>query len=95
MGTNKSREQESMHIEHEQHDDHAKPGKLSKKHDTALITHPFPKKNGAQISGHVHQKGCGHEEVIHERHFDYVVEDRLIHVQDGHTTDHGKYKKSV
>ena len=43
---------------------------------------------------HVHGVGCGHKEVIHNDHFDYLVNDHLHHTQDGHCFDHGEYHES-
>ena len=38
---------------------------------------------------HIHGPDCGHTRVVHEDHFDYVVNGHLHHVHDDHCHDHG------
>ena len=38
---------------------------------------------------HVHGEGCGHDEVPHGNHVDYLVDGRLHHPHEGHCDDHG------
>jgi hypothetical protein len=38
---------------------------------------------------HTHGPGCGHEQVPHGDHIDYLVDGRLHHPHDGHCDDHG------
>lgn len=38
---------------------------------------------------HAHGPKCGHPEVPHGDHVDFLVEGRLHHVHDGHCYDHG------
>jgi hypothetical protein len=38
---------------------------------------------------HTHGPKCGHAEVRHEDHVDYVVDGHRHHVHDGHCDDHG------
>jgi hypothetical protein len=38
---------------------------------------------------HIHGLNCGHEEVPHGNHVDYLVDGRLHHPHDAHCDDHG------
>ena len=40
-------------------------------------------------AGHEHGSACGHQQVPHGDHVDYLVNGRLHHVCDGHCDDHG------
>ncbi len=42
--------------------------------------------------GHVHGKGCGHEQIPHGDHVDYLVEGRLCYQHGDHVDDHGSVK---
>ncbi|MCD6727606.1 MAG: hypothetical protein LT070_10275 [Solirubrobacteraceae bacterium] len=43
----------------------------------------------ADEPGHVHGPGCGHEQVPHGGHVDYLVDGRLHHPHGDHCDDHG------
>jgi hypothetical protein len=40
-------------------------------------------------SDHIHGPNCGHEQVVHGDHVDYIVDGRLHHPHQGHCDDHG------
>lgn len=44
---------------------------------------------GGHAKGHAHGPGCGHEEVPHGDHVDYLVDGHLHHAHAGHCDDHG------
>ncbi len=88
-------------IQHGAHVDYLHDGHLHHAHgnhiDECVLAvdsaHPADCKTGHVCSGHapnhVHGAGCGHEAVPHGDHVDYIVEDHLHHVHDGHCDDHG------
>ena len=46
-------------------------------------------------STHHHGMDCGHERVLHDDHFDYVVEGHLHYVHEGHCDDHGSTRDAI
>ncbi|AWF80941.1 hypothetical protein BTJ40_09030 [Microbulbifer sp. A4B17] len=44
---------------------------------------------GGYDNSHVHGENCGHEQVPHGDHIDYLVNGRLHHVHGDHCDDHG------
>jgi hypothetical protein len=43
----------------------------------------------AHEASHRHGPGCGHDEVAHGDHVDYLVEGHLHHQHNGHCDNHG------
>lgn len=41
-------------------------------------------------TGHVHGPACGHEEVPHDDHIDYLVDGTLHHPHGDHCDEHGR-----
>ena len=39
---------------------------------------------------HIHGNNCGHQIIYHDGHLDYIVDDNLHFVHDGHCDNHGK-----
>jgi hypothetical protein len=88
-------------ISHEGHTDYLHDGHLHHEHGDHVDEHSVgvTGKNPAQCTpahtcgghqkGHAHGKGCGHEEVPHGDHADYLVAGHLHHPHNGHCDDHG------
>ncbi|MDM7516952.1 hypothetical protein QUF07_09535 [Lentilactobacillus sp. TOM.63] len=41
------------------------------------------------MEGEIHNEFCGHQQVPHGDHIDYLVNGRLQHVHGDHVDDHG------
>jgi hypothetical protein len=89
-------------VEHGDHVDYLHDGHLHHKHGDHVDEHVVPVSAdnpdkctpthdcGAHPHGHRHGPGCGHEEVPHGDHVDYLVNGHLHHPHDGHCDDHGE-----
>src|SRR5579862_988095 len=85
-------------VRHEDHVDYLHEGHLHHPHhdhvDEHVIAvdaeHPDGHTSPAPCpEGHAHNKTCGHEQVPHGDHVDYLVEGRLHHPHKDHCDDHG------
>ncbi|WP_444913419.1 hypothetical protein ACJJI5_09770 [Microbulbifer sp. EKSA008] len=71
---------------HHPHKDHYDEHALEISTQNPEGCHPV---KGGYDSSHVHGKNCGHEQVPHGDHVDYLVNGRLHHVHGDHCDDHG------
>jgi hypothetical protein len=88
-------------IEHDGHVDYLHDGHLHHRHADHVDEHAVQVGDhnpaactpdhdcGAHEAGHVHETGCGHEQVPHGDHTDYLVDGHLHHPHGGHCDDHG------
>lgn len=82
-------------IKHGDHVDYLHDGHLHHKHedhyDECVIEVSETNPDGCNpIEGvHIHDENCGHEQVPHGDHVDYLVDGRLHHVHGDHVDDHG------
>lgn len=86
-------------IEHDGHTDYLHDGHLHHVHGSHIDEHALavnatnperesPTQDG-HVQGHVHGPACGHEQVPHGDHVDYLVNGRLHHPHGNHCDDHG------
>jgi hypothetical protein len=83
-------------VRHDDHIDYLHDGHLHHPHDEHVDehviavdqTHPGDH-NDTVNCAHTHGDGCGHEEVPHGDHVDYLVEGRLHRPHGDHCDDHG------
>lgn len=66
---------------HHKHEDHWDECKIEVSNQNPDGEHP--------VEGEIHDEFCGHQEVPHGDHMDYLVNGRLQHVHDNHVDDHG------
>lgn len=86
-------------IKHDDHIDYLHDGHLHHPHSEHVDEHVIAvsDKNPATCNpapvdhekGHKHGANCGHEQVPHGDHIDYLVNDRLHHPHNDHCDDHG------
>ncbi|MBV8374854.1 MAG: hypothetical protein JO302_05030 [Candidatus Eremiobacteraeota bacterium] len=87
-------------VRHEGHVDYIHDGHLHSKHDDHVDEHRLAGSDrdasctgahscDAHAHGHRHGAGCGHEEVPHGDHRDYIVASHLHKVHGEHCDDHG------
>jgi hypothetical protein len=86
-------------VEHEGHTDYLQDGHLHHQdgdqvHDHVVaVSDANPSEHTDAAAGHesAHEHGpdCGHEEVPHGDHSDYLVDGRLHHQHGDHCDDHG------
>jgi hypothetical protein len=88
-------------VAHEGHTDYLHDGHMHHPHEGHVDEHVFPVDAthpasctpehdcGAHESGHVHGAGCGHEQVPHGDHLDYLADGHLHHPHEGHCDHHG------
>lgn len=86
-------------VEHQGHTDYLHDGHLHHMHgdhaDEHVIevddAHPDGCTHGAKghSEEHVHGPNCGHPQIPHGDHVDYLVEGRLHHKHGDHCDDHG------
>ena len=75
-----------LHYSHDDHvDEHVieidgqNPGACTPEHDC-----------GAHDAGHTHDPGCGHDQIPHGDHTDYLVDGHLHHPHGDHCDHHGE-----
>ncbi|WP_444930773.1 hypothetical protein ACJJIF_03030 [Microbulbifer sp. SSSA002] len=71
---------------HHPHKDHYDEHVLEVSASNPEGCHPIA---GGCDSAHTHDENCGHEQVPHGDHIDYLVNGRLHHVHGDHCDDHG------
>ncbi|ANU11218.1 hypothetical protein BBH88_13400 [Planococcus antarcticus DSM 14505] len=82
-------------IKHEDHIDYVHNGHLHHEHEghrdecRISVTDTNPDVCAPMNCGCRNDNDCGHELVPHGDHVDYLVNDRLHQVHDGHCDDHG------
>lgn len=80
---------------HGDHVDYLENGHLHHPHedhfDEAVIPVSANNPDGESpvVEGELHDEYCGHEQVPHGDHIDYLVNGRLLHVHGDHVDDHG------
>src|SRR5450631_1715758 len=91
-------------IAHEGHTDYLHEGHLHRVHDGHVDEHRIAigGKNPAACTpshqcaghevGHAHGDGCGHEQVPHADHVDFIVGEHLHHPHGKHCDDHGAFQ---
>lgn len=47
------------------------------------------------ITAEMHDKNCGHDQVVHGDHKDFLVNGRLHHVHSDHVDDHGAVNELI
>jgi len=89
-------------VSHNGHTDYLHDGHLHHIHGNHVDDHSIEKSAanpsdctprhdcGAHDKSHRHGVNCGHEQVPHDGHTDYLVAGHLHHPCDGHCDDHGK-----
>lgn len=86
-----------VRVSHDGHEDYLHDGHLHHAHHGHVDDHvvAVTVQNPAECApmppeaGHSHSASCGHEQVPHGDHSDYLVDGRLHHPHDGHCDDHG------
>lgn len=82
-------------IQHHDHVDYVHDGQLHHKHedhwDTCRIEVSAQNPDSCQPvdTTCLHHANCGHPQVPHGDHVDYLVDGRLQHVHNDHVDDHG------
>lgn len=86
-------------IRHNDHVDYLHDGHLHHPHEDHYDEHVLEvngtnpdqcnRTHNCGADGHVHGPGCGHEQVPHGDHVDYLVDGRLHHMHGDHCDDHG------
>ena len=84
-------------VRHDDHTDYLHGGHLHHSHENHVDEHVIAvtKENpatctpGTICGGHKHGGDCGHEQVPHGDHVDYLVDDRLHHPHGEHCDIHG------
>jgi hypothetical protein len=88
-------------VEHDGHTDYLHDGHLHNVHADHVDEHKLSvgsgnpsactpaHKCGEHDAAHQHAPGCGHEEVPHGDHTDFMVGSHLHHPHGGHCDDHG------
>jgi hypothetical protein len=87
-------------VRHEGHIDHLDHGHLLHEEDGRIVEHTIavsstnpdrcdPDHRAIAEPGHVHGPDCGHEQVPHGDHIDFLVDGRLQHLHGDHIDDHG------
>lgn len=82
-------------IKHGDHIDYIHDGHLHHEHDGHIdecvieVSEVNPDTCHPVETDHVHGENCGHEQVPHGDHIDYLVNGRLQHVHGDHVDDHG------
>ncbi len=88
-------------IRHEDHVDYLHDGHLHHPHEGHIDEHVLavnaanpddctPGNHEGHDAAHQHGPDCGHEEIPHGDHTDYLVDGRLHHPHGDHCDDHGK-----
>ena len=75
-----------LHVSHGDHFDDAAMEVNSRNPERCTPQHDC----GDHASEHKHNAHCGHEQVPHGNHVDYLVGDHLHHEHDDHCDDHGR-----
>ncbi len=83
-------------VRHDGHLDYLHDGHLHHMHGDHVDEHVIPVSTTNPVNctpqvhcSHAHGPNCGHEEVPHGDHVDYLVDGRLHHPHDDHCDDHG------
>lgn len=82
-------------IKHGDHVDYVHDGHLHHLHEDHIdecvieISEQNPDVCNPVKDAHIHDENCGHEQVPHGDHVDYLVDGRLQHVHGDHVDDHG------
>lgn len=84
-------------IDHDGHTDYLHDGHLHRMHGDHVDEHSLeagpsactPGHGGDHEAAHRHTASCGHEQVPHGDHVDYVVEGHLHRPHEGHCDVHG------
>ena len=83
-------------VRHDGHVDYLHDGHLHHMHEDHVDEHviPIDAKNPVNCTpqvhcSHTHGPNCGHEQVPHGDHVDYLVDGRLHHPHGDHCDDHG------
>ncbi|HTV47571.1 MAG TPA: hypothetical protein VMG59_03920 [Phycisphaerae bacterium] len=83
-------------IEHKGHVDYLHDGHMHHPHDGHVDEHVIEvsetnpdRCNPIKGEKHVHGPNCGHPQVPHGNHVDYLVDGRLHHPHGDHCDDHG------
>ncbi|MGZ3527237.1 MAG: hypothetical protein ACXVAO_05990 [Vulcanimicrobiaceae bacterium] len=89
-------------VQHEGHTDYLHNGHLHNAHQGHVDEHtisssaqnPTECNSGHECTSHAgdhqHDAGCGHEQVPHANHVDYLVEGHLHNQHGDHCDDHGQ-----
>jgi len=75
-----------MHVQHGDHVDESAVEVNSRNPDRCTPEHACE----GHASEHEHSANCGHEQVPHGNHVDYLVGDHLHHAHGDHCDDHGR-----
>jgi hypothetical protein len=78
---------------HHAHDDHVDECRISVTAINPSACTPTHVCSG-HVQGHEHGASCGHPEVPHGDHVDYLVAGHLHHMHDGHCDDHGPLRSA-
>jgi hypothetical protein len=83
-------------VHHQDHIDYLHDGHLHHMHGDHIDEHVIEVSDTNPLRctpetrcSHTHGPGCGHEQVPHGDHVDYLVDGRLHHPHDSHCDDHG------
>jgi hypothetical protein len=83
-------------VQHQDHVDYLHDGHLHHMHGDHVDEHVIEVSDTNPLRctpetrcSHTHGPGCGHEQVPHGDHVDYLVDGRLHHPHDSHCDDHG------
>src|SRR6266404_9577021 len=83
-------------VRHHDHVDYLHDGHLHHTHEDHIDEHLIEVSDTNPVRctletqcSHTHGPGCGHEQVPHGDHIDYLVDGRLHHPHDCHCDDHG------
>lgn len=94
-------------VRHDGHTDYLHDGHLHHAHEDHVDEHTLEIANsnparctpdhkcGAHPAAHVHGPNCGHEQVKHGDHMDYLVKGHLHHPHGTHCDDHGKLEAAA
>src|SRR5258708_2807156 len=89
-------------VRHDGHIDYLHNGHLHHVHGDHVDEHvievnaatPDQCTPGTSCADHVHGPGCGHPEIPHGDHIDYLVNGRMHHMHGDHCDDHGAVQLS-
>ena len=83
-------------VRHDGHVDYLRDGHLHHMHEDHVDEHVIAVSAANPVNctpqvhcSHAHGPNCGHEEVPHGDHVDYLVDGRLHHPHGDHCDDHG------
>ena len=83
-------------VRHDGHVDYLHDGHLHHMHEDHVDEHVIPINATNPVNctpqvhcSHTHGPNCGHEQVPHGDHVDYLVDGRLHHPHGDHCDDHG------